>query len=362
MSQAQTIRIHLSPSHPNIATVGKLSFRIHVPYNESEVTIQTNPNLLDYKENADQAGIEVRQVQLSVPSSQSRILRFVAGDNKFQKIRIDDTDYEIQLLKIGKEKDGRQEFFFFDFRILERFIMPPKLYKYRALNDYSLRILTDDELYYALYRELNDPFELAFEVDINYRPDSKKVTAEIIEEFKQRIKANIQSCFHPSGGLLSLTERNDEILMWSHYAGGHTGFCLEFDTSIFDSELLKEVTYSKELYRIQCRVDDVEQGIIVPANTDEYLIGICNTKKEDWQYEKEWRDVRKESGVQKFDPAGLTGLIFGFKTDNEQKERVLQELETRRSRLGGSPSVRIYEARLRGGKYELDIVDTGKII
>ena len=362
MSKEQKLRIRLSPSHPNIATFGKLSFRIDVPYNDKEVTIQTNPNVLDYQRNSDQPGIEVRQVQLSVPSRHSRILKFVAGDNKSQKIRIDDTDYEIQLLKIGKEKAGRQEFFFFDFRIFERFILPPKLYKYRSLNARSLSILTDDELYYANYRTLNDPFELAFEVDVTYRADSKKVKPEAIDQLKRKIKSNIQSCFRPNLGLLSLAARNDELLMWSHYAEGHTGFCLEFDTSIFDPELLKEVTYSKELYCVQCRVDDNEEGIIVPADNDEYLIGICNTKKEDWQYEKEWRDVRKESGAHKFDPAGLTGLIFGFKTNDEQEERVLQELEKRRSRLGGLPSVKLYEARLRSGKYDLDIVETGKML
>jgi hypothetical protein len=148
--------------------------------------------------------------------------------------------------------------------------------------------------------------------------------------------------------------------MWSHYSESHTGFCLEFDSSIFDPELLKQVTYSNDVYKVQCRVDQNEQGIIVPTDTDEYLIGICNTKKTDWHYEKEWRDVRKQSGAFKFDPSGLTGLIFGYKTDDEKKQRVFKALAERRSRLGGVPSVHIYEARLRTGQYGLDIIDLSK--
>jgi hypothetical protein len=358
----QTIRINLSPFHPNIATCGKLSFQIHVPYSDSEVTILTNPNLLDYQENTGRDGAQFRQVQLSVPTMQSRTLKFRRGDDQPQTVRIDDTDYDIQLLKIGKEKTGTQDFFFFEFRIVERFILPPKLYKYRAVNDYSLRILTDDELYYGNYRMLNDPFELAFEIEIAYRPDSKKITPQFIERAKKPIKANIESCIQANLGLLSLTERNDDILMWSHYSESHTGFCLEFNSSIFDPELLKQVTYTDDVYKVQCRVDDNEQGIIVPDDTDEYLIGICNTKKTDWQYEKEWRDVRKQSGAYKFDPSGLTGLIFGYKIPDEKKERLFNALAERRRRLGGVSSVHIYEARLRTGQYGLDIIDSGQAL
>jgi DUF2971 family protein len=356
----QTIRINLSPFHPNVAIFGKLFFRIHVPYSDDEVTILTNPNLLNYQENTSHGGAQFRQVQLSVPTMQSRTLKFKKGLDEPQKVRIDDTDYEIQLLKIGKEKAGRQDFFFFEFGIVERFILPPKLYKYRAVNDYSLRILTHDELYYGNYRSLNDPFELAFEVEIGYRADSNKITPQLIERGKKAIKANIESCIQADLGLLSLTEKNDEILMWSHYAEGHTGFCLEFDSCIFDPELLKQVTYSNDVYKVHCRVDQKEQGIIVPVDTDEYLIGICNTKKTDWQYEKEWRDVRKQSGVYKFDPSGLTGLIFAYKTEEEKKDMIFKSLAERRRRLGGVPSVHIYEARLRTGQYGLEIADLGK--
>jgi hypothetical protein len=356
----QTIKINLSPFHPNVAIFGKLSFRIHVPYSEDEVTIMTNPNLLNYQENTGHDGAQLRQVQLSVPTMHSRTLKFKIDRDEPQKIRIDNTDYEIRLVKIGKEKTGTQDFFFFEFGIVESSILPPKLYKYRAVNDYSLGILTDDELYYGNYRSLNDPFELAFEVDIGYQANSKKITPQFIANGKKAIKANIESCIQANLGLLSLTEKNDEILMWSHYAEGHTGFCLEFDSTIFDPELLKEVTYSNEVYKVQCRVDQNEHGIIVPVDTDEYLIGICNTKKTDWQYEKEWRDVRKQSGVYKFDPSGLTGLIFGYKTDQEKRNIIFKSLSERRHRLGGVPSVHTYEARLRTGQYGLEIADLGK--
>lgn len=358
----QKITIHLSPFHPNIATCGKLSFRIHVPYGENEVTILTNPNLLDYQETTGHATAQFRQVQLSASTMQSRTLKFNRSHHQPQTLRIDDTDYDIQLLKIGKEKTGPQEFFFFEFRIVERLILPQKLFKYRAISDHSLRILSDDELYYGNYRALNDPFELAFEVEIRYRADSKKITPQFIERAKKAIKDNIESCIQASLGLLSLTERNDDILMWSHYSESHSGFCLEFDSSIFDPELLKQVTYSDDVYRVQCRVDDQEQGVVVPVDTDEYLIGICNTKKIDWQYEKEWRDVRKQSGAYKFDPSGLTGLILGYKIPEEKKEILFDVLAKRRRRLGGAPSVHIYEARLRTGHYGLDIIDCGRTL
>jgi hypothetical protein len=239
--------------------------------------------------------------------------------------------------------------------------MPQKLYKYREIDDYSLRILTHDELYYADYTHFNDPFELAFEVAILTRPDTE-VDLEILQEYKQKIKANIRSCFRPNIGFLSLTERRDDVLMWSHYSQKHTGICLEFDTSSFNDELLKEVTYSSDLYHVQCHLDEKEEGIIVPVDSDDYLIGICNTKNKAWAYEKEWREVRRNSGVQTFNPEGLTGIIFGCRTTDAQKDQVLQVLENRRQRIGGDPSVVIYQAQMKPGKYALDVIDIGRTI
>lgn len=37
--------------------------------------------------------------------------------------------------------------------------MPPVLYKYKPMNDYTLKIISDGELYFPSIGKLNDPFE-----------------------------------------------------------------------------------------------------------------------------------------------------------------------------------------------------------
>src|SRR4051812_41803065 len=102
VSKTEIIKVHLSPFHANIAAFGKLSFQVRPPYNEREVTIQVNPNLLDYQENRDQESIKVRHAAVTTPTGQSRTLSFSLDDNAVQCVRLDDTDYRIRLLRIGK--------------------------------------------------------------------------------------------------------------------------------------------------------------------------------------------------------------------------------------------------------------------
>jgi hypothetical protein len=89
-------------------------------------------------------------------------------------------------------------------------------------------------------------------------------------------------------GVLSLTEVNDNLLMWSHYAAGHTGFVLEFDEShgFFGG---RKAT-SDEIWGLhKVRYSDKRpQTIVSELNT----IAMLLTKGKVWEYEIEWRAFR----------------------------------------------------------------------
>src|SRR5215469_2660517 len=76
-----------------------------------------------------------------------------------------------------------------------------------------------------------------------------------------------------------LTERPESALMWSHYAEGHTGICLEFD-----AENLPFGAATQVVYRSQYPVYDVVTVGYEP------LVD----KSEDWAYEREWRLIAEE--------------------------------------------------------------------
>jgi hypothetical protein len=89
-------------------------------------------------------------------------------------------------------------------------------------------------------------------------------------------------------GALSLSEVNDNPLMWSHYSEGHTGFVLEFDDqhSYFTSpngadEVLwttNKILYAKE--RPQTTIIELD------------MRAILLTKHVSWAYEREWKHFR----------------------------------------------------------------------
>lgn len=91
----------------------------------------------------------------------------------------------------------------------------------------------------------------------------------------------------------SFSERNDSILMWSHYADNHKGFCVEYDLSTIPSthqfrSTLFPVIYSHNLYdSTPLIVDWIEQSRD-GWNPFFPLLSFIH-KAEDWSYEKEWR-------------------------------------------------------------------------
>lgn len=102
--------------------------------------------------------------------------------------------------------------------------------------------------------------------------------------------------------LCSLCESHDSPLMWSHYAAGHKGFCLSFDSrdlwSIASERrgLLLPVRYSEarhdaaELVAFEALSKQREGSSKISRRMATYHFARCATTKSlDWFYEREWR-------------------------------------------------------------------------
>jgi len=111
------IRIVASPFNPNMEIAEGLVINLHVPYSDTSVTVQVNPSIDDYKEAVDQPGVKVRQMTVSSPTDQTQTLSFDLESNRQQSITIEDQDYQIELLEIGKENIQGQDFRFFAFEV-----------------------------------------------------------------------------------------------------------------------------------------------------------------------------------------------------------------------------------------------------
>jgi len=96
------------------------------------------------------------------------------------------------------------------------------------------------------------------------------------------------------------TEYNS-MLMWSHYANSHKGFCVEYD--LLPNDKYQDL-YSKLFPVIYCDyISDMTQDMLdnyINGITDNFMWGIYNKgllrKSTAWKYENEWRFVTPCSG------------------------------------------------------------------
>ena len=85
--------------------------------------------------------------------------------------------------------------------------------------------------------------------------------------------------------VVCLSEVYDSMLMWSHYAQNHTGFCIEYDFEEKDMfyKHLHPVVYTKERYAVS-KIDVLD-------GNKEFLYKTTCRKSDVWSYEKEWRII-----------------------------------------------------------------------
>lgn len=245
------------------------------------------------------------------------------------------------------------------------------LYRYRHLNgehrEWTKRIITDYILYFASPSTFNDPFDCrvhylsSFDTDefrrqhikrlkeripdLNRKGRRAKATEDMKilkpEEFIVQVTNGLQKDLDQVGVLsLSASERN--ILLWSHYAAGHTGLCLKFiatnQTPFFGSAL--PVNY-----------DPTYPEICVTSSMGEQIDAFLLTKAKDWEYEREYRIIDHDNGPgeKTFPSEFLVGLIFGARMTPDDKKIVASWVNK------SDNHVELFEASLSTGAFSLEI-------
>lgn len=254
---------------------------------------------------------------------------------------------------------------------------PATLYKYRGMNGgaekYVERTVLHNEIYMALSRTFNDPFDLlpvfSFEgtmeeriedyirlhekFGVQYSGDLRelakrdveaRLSPETIKQTEAVMSAEHRAAVADVTGVYCVTTKPDNLLMWAHYADNHKGICLEFRGSIaLTVGTPMKVQYSDtrtpiEMYRKQ-------------PNALE--LALC-TKSSNWEYEDEWRIIRPEyeggPGIATFSPLELTGIIIGAMADPETVELVKKWAAAR------TESLTLRQAALNTRKYALDLL------
>jgi len=253
--------------------------------------------------------------------------------------------------------------------------VPPMFYKYRSMTGESAqwveRTVLQNEIYFAPASSFNDPFDLrpVFSLDANparqkddFLRMSKKfephlseserlsearrvmetsLSAENIEHTTAAIQELHAHYLSTNVGILCVSTKRDDILMWSHYADSHRGVCLEFDGMFAFMAHAQKVMYTHSRIPINPYEDDSN------AMMEKALL----TKSANWSYESEWRLCRYENGpgVVQFRPQNLTGIIIGALANTATQQKVKEWAKKRVT------PIRLYQASTNGRKFELDI-------
>ncbi|WP_157797123.1 DUF2971 domain-containing protein [Clostridium sp. CT7] len=241
---------------------------------------------------------------------------------------------------------------------MEHRIIPNKLYKYQPVNNYTLANLKNNQIWFSNVDDFNDPFELRFNIDKRSgndilndslkrhgitAPELSKEKSDNIEKAAEKTVEEFANNFKKYNGVSCFSELYDNILMWSHYADKHSGFCLEFDTRYELFNKIRKVNYSDDYPKISLDISKVG---------DKFLDSIC-TKNKQWGYEKEWRLLHKECNkLYVYDNKCLTGIYFGAKMPFVYKEIISLIMR------GQSRTVKFYEGFLSEKKYELNFKQT----
>jgi hypothetical protein len=255
--------------------------------------------------------------------------------------------------------------------------IPNTLYKYRIWEDeYNKRLITHNELYLSSANQFNDPFDATLpfryvdkdiseenviqkllQVGRDVNPQlSERQLIEIAKERYQSGEFNSDEYwrkFHPEFrkqvneryGIYCLTTKNDNLLMWSHYANSHRGFCVGFDKfKLFETAqgMIGKITYSTDFPKVPM----FEEGI-------GGLTQLIMTKSEHWEYEDEYR-ITKSSASRKtliLDNSAFKEIILGCNIDPKSREEIISVVKAK------STSIKIYDSKIDDKEFKLNLVE-----
>ncbi|WP_164979447.1 DUF2971 domain-containing protein [Pseudomonas sp. DTU12.3] len=278
-------------------------------------------------------------------------------------------------------------------------------YKYRAINKYSLDILNHNSVYFSKYTDFNDPFELSTpfpnlarmytraSAELDQLHKSGIFSSEIYQELKN-ICAKIIKNGNPKldethkkirermsrVGIYSLSQVNNEILMWSHYADNHKGFCIGFEslhlntipltkklpvnykttfTDLDDPKII--INFYTEVFHNLLHLPENEWQAkreklakkLKHEDDQRGGLSVLTDKYEKWSYEQEVRLIdQKNFGLKQFDPKCIKSITFGLRADPKDVKEI-QKI----CRETNKEHITFYKTEKHDEKFELNIVE-----
>ena len=208
------------------------------------------------------------------------------------------------------------------------------LYKFQSFSVNALSSLSENYLYFANPDQLNDPFDVA---------------SESLEKQFKNLKLN--KCDFK---LCSLSQINNNKLMWSHYTQEHTGICVGYKFLYLPYHVGKD--------EVKYKNTDLDEKEIF-----DNIIEYWTVKSEDWDYEKEVRLLHygeqqkipytfdiNEAIEKNIIALEIESITFGLKFQNEAVLKpIILEIEKNQKRKINLFKAKISEQKLIIEKFQV---------
>jgi hypothetical protein len=210
--------------------------------------------------------------------------------------------------------------------------VPPSLFKYEAFSTQALHNLKSQVIYFGSPLKFNDPYDCALTPNLQPLTDAEveavrkyylsrpEIPARARAEFESHAPERLRESFMRAGreafakvvndflaakGVACFSERNEDLLMWSHYGGQYKGFCLEFDTSHEPFSRIYPVKYVSAF-------PPLSVARVLMDREYNHILELFCTKSSAWAYEREWRAIHKVAGTAfVYEASALKGVYFG---------------------------------------------------
>lgn len=210
--------------------------------------------------------------------------------------------------------------------------LPKTLYRYRSFDTtYWEDEIFKGKIYLAQATKLNDPMDCLIYFDGSLMPPNcefinryKKIYNCTYEDiiYKLSDESNLRwifESFRSDVRTASFCENNQSLLMWSHYANVHNGFCIKYNTEKFKPimlGILYPIIYSSVKPDVFNELRDCTENTIVKALVNKAM---------EWEYEKEWRAVNKaDKQYEFFQLDAIEAIYLGARSKEEDKEKVVK--------------------------------------
>lgn len=260
---------------------------------------------------------------------------------------------------------------------------PEIIYKYRSWsNDIDKNILLKNQLFFASPKYFNDPFDCRIPLDFFLLDSAEKIDTYIDkiisvnfdkllqrgvdinkgkekyrdkllnspdifqEEFNKLYFTSVDNHF----GIFSASVNWDNLLMWSHYANQHKGFCIGINQNKI-KVLCKDIQQSYVYYP---KDDSFPSINPIESESPFSVITQTTTKSNNWDYEEEYRLIMlfyskipsDEDRCLIIPNDFISEIIIGLNSSSETKTEIVS--------IAKRKNIKVYEAYQEPFKFKIN--------